>query len=72
MHILLIDIVTTKGYQFEVPDGQQSDETELIITELGFNLNSIDWISSKDPIGIESIDATEAVESVKNMLITEK
>lgn len=72
MHILLIDTFTTKGYQFQVPDGQQSEETELIITELGFNLDNIDWISSKDPIGIDNIDATEAVESVKNMLITEK
>jgi hypothetical protein len=72
MYILLIDIQTTKGYHFEVPDGQQSEETEAIIVQLGFSLDNIDWISSKKHIDMEYLDATEAVENVKNMLAQHK
>ncbi len=68
MHILLIDTFTTKGYHFEVPDGQQSDETEAIIVQLGFNLDNVDWISSDERIEVQHIDASEAVDEVKNML----
>ena len=72
MYILLIDTFTTKGYHFEVPDNQQSEETEAIIVQLGFNLNNVDWISSKEHIDMEHLDASEAVETVKNMLAQQK
>lgn len=68
MYILLLDTFTQKAYRFQVPADQQSEETEEVITQLGFNLANVDWMSSNEEIHIEYLDAKNAVEEVKKLI----